>query len=187
MIQDQSSTSKLSSSFRPSCHLENSFSQLSTVLRGQTTRAVEKFNFSHNRTVWRNVTTCRTHGEQHQRKNPPAFIRFTFRVTHLQGFTQTHTMSQNTTGATRLLHLSHRLTTAVPHKLNTCTQHITTSSKHARCNNTTVSLFIIWMDGDQRVTMSLTLSKWAQINVYIFEVCFCDLLFSACSPGDCWF
>lgn len=39
-------TSKLSSSFIPSCHFSNSFSQLRTVLRGQTTRAVVNFSFS---------------------------------------------------------------------------------------------------------------------------------------------
>lgn len=60
----QISTSKLSSSFKPSCHFSNSLSQLSTVLRGHTTRAVLKFSFSHSSTVWRNVTTCRTQRER---------------------------------------------------------------------------------------------------------------------------
>lgn len=56
-------TSKLSSSFIPSCHFSNSFSQLSTVLRGQTTRAVVNFSFSQSSKVWRNATTYRTHME----------------------------------------------------------------------------------------------------------------------------
>lgn len=55
-----SPTSKLSSSFIPSCHFSNSFSQLRTVLRGQTTRAVVNFSFSQSSKVWRNVTTYRT-------------------------------------------------------------------------------------------------------------------------------
>lgn len=62
--QQQVSTSKLSSSFKPSCHFSNSFSQLRTVFRGHTTRAVEKSSFSHRSTVWSNVTTCRTTEEQ---------------------------------------------------------------------------------------------------------------------------
>lgn len=52
-------TSKLSSSFIPTCHFSNSLSQLRTVFRGATTRAVEKSSFSHSSKVWSNVTTYR--------------------------------------------------------------------------------------------------------------------------------
>lgn len=167
MIQYQISTSKLSSSFRPSCHLENSLSQLSTVLRGQTTRAVEKFNFSHNRIVWRNVTTCRTHTEQQliKTRHREAFHTLKIRAmwSHLQGFTQTHTMSQNTAGAHRLLHLSDRLTAAVPHELNTCAQ-ITTSPKrahyhHNQCPNQTSMLNILFLDDESLECVTVT-SWW---------------------------
>lgn len=57
-------TSRLSSSFSPTCHFSNSLSQLRTVLRGQTTRAVLKSSFSQSSRVWRNVTTYRPRWEQ---------------------------------------------------------------------------------------------------------------------------
>lgn len=62
-LKKQFITSKLSSSFIPCCHFSNSLSQLRTVFRGQTTRALVKSSFSQSSKVWRNVTTYRANRE----------------------------------------------------------------------------------------------------------------------------
>lgn len=70
--QGQPITSKLSSSFIPTCHFSNSLSQLRTVFRGQTTSAVVKSSCSQSSNVWRNVTTYRTKRVNFHQNTPTA-------------------------------------------------------------------------------------------------------------------